>query len=191
MPKTYTCSSCNQTFPYFADYKIHEAMHSPEDAYFCTWGGCNFVTLHKSSFHYHTDGHTGEQRYICPNDGCDYRTHMPSSLTYHRKKEHGFVPGPRGNRRDPAQSSSQPPPAGRAPSPWYILPIPIPTPTHATATATAGHAILSHPIPTPIHSIPASPTYPQPVAGSLIRPSGYRGRLHHAYRTRSGPQWVD
>ncbi|KAG1818389.1 hypothetical protein EV424DRAFT_1644894 [Suillus variegatus] len=111
MPKTYTCSSCNQTFPYFADYKIHEAMHSPEDAYFCTWGGCNFVTLHKSSFHYHTDGHTGEQRYICPNDGCDYRTHMPSSLTYHRKKEHGFVPGPRGNRRDPAQSSSQPPPA--------------------------------------------------------------------------------
>ncbi|KAG1906359.1 uncharacterized protein F5891DRAFT_560551 [Suillus fuscotomentosus] len=85
-------------------------MHSPENAYFCTWGGCNFVTLHKSSFHIHTDGHTGEQRYICPNHGCDYRTHIPSNLTYHRKKEHGFVPEPR-NRRDPAQSSSQPPPA--------------------------------------------------------------------------------
>ncbi|KAG1798875.1 uncharacterized protein HD556DRAFT_1439942 [Suillus plorans] len=112
MPKTYACSSCNQTFPKFADCKIHEAMHSPENAYFCTWDGCHFVTLHKSSFLVHTDGHTGEQRYICPNDGCDYRTHIPSSLTYHRKKEHGFVPEPRGNRRDAAQSSPQPPPVG-------------------------------------------------------------------------------
>ncbi|KAG1843057.1 hypothetical protein C8R48DRAFT_837820 [Suillus tomentosus] len=116
MPKIYACSSCNQTFPKFADCKIHEVMHSPEDAYFCTWGGCDFVTLHKSSFHYHTDGHTGEQRYTCPHDGCDYRTNMPSSLTYHRKKEHGYVPRPC-NRRGPsainssgAQSSSQPPP---------------------------------------------------------------------------------
>ncbi|KAG2097047.1 uncharacterized protein F5147DRAFT_715902 [Suillus discolor] len=118
MPKIYTCSHCNQTFPKFADCKIHEALHSPTDAYFCTWGGgCNFVTLNKSSFIVHTDGHTGEQRYICPHDGCNYRTHIPSSLTYHRKKEHGYVPRPC-NRRGPsatdssgAQSSSQPPPA--------------------------------------------------------------------------------
>ncbi|KAG1798876.1 uncharacterized protein HD556DRAFT_1305737 [Suillus plorans] len=110
MPKTYACSICNQTFPKFADCKTHEAIHSPEKAYFCTWGGCSFVTLHKTSFHHHTDGHTGEQRFICPHDGCDYKTHTSSNVTKHRKKEHGYVPRP-SNRRDPAQSSSQPPPA--------------------------------------------------------------------------------
>ncbi|KAG2097042.1 uncharacterized protein F5147DRAFT_373967 [Suillus discolor] len=118
MPKTYACSICNQTFPKFADCKIHEAMHSPEKAYFCTWGGgCNFVTLHKTSFNDHTDGHTGEQRFICPHDGCNYRAHTSSNLTQHRKKEHGYVPracnrrGPSATDSSWAQSSSQPPPA--------------------------------------------------------------------------------
>ncbi|KAG2097034.1 uncharacterized protein F5147DRAFT_763469 [Suillus discolor] len=118
MPKTYACSICNQTFPKFADCKAHEAMHSPEKAYFCTWGGgCNFVTLHKASFHYHTDGHTGEQRFICPHDGCNYRTHTSSNLTQHRKKEHGYVPrpcnrgGPSATNSSGAQPSSQPPSA--------------------------------------------------------------------------------
>ncbi|KAG2054271.1 hypothetical protein BDR06DRAFT_1050581 [Suillus hirtellus] len=90
MPKTYTCSICNQTFPKFADCKIHKAMHSPEKAYFCTWDGCNFVTLHKKSFNDHTDGHMGEQCFVCPHDGCNYRAHTSSNLTYHHKKEHGL-----------------------------------------------------------------------------------------------------
>ncbi|KAG1906369.1 uncharacterized protein F5891DRAFT_1244665 [Suillus fuscotomentosus] len=109
MPKTYTCSICNQAFPKFADCKAHEAMHSPENAYFCTWEGCNFVTLHKASFHYHTDVHTGEQCFVCPHDGCDYRTHTSSNITQHRKKEHGRR-GPSATNSSGAPSSSQPPP---------------------------------------------------------------------------------
>ncbi|KAG1803002.1 hypothetical protein EV424DRAFT_1351648 [Suillus variegatus] len=94
MPKTYACSICNQAFPKFADCKTHEAMHSPENAYFCTWGGCNFVTLHKASFHYHTDVHTGEQRFICPHDDCNYRTHTSSNLTASQERTRSSQPPP-------------------------------------------------------------------------------------------------
>ncbi|KAG1906347.1 uncharacterized protein F5891DRAFT_975747 [Suillus fuscotomentosus] len=38
MPKTYTCSICNQTFPKFTDCKIHKAMHSPENMW-------SFITI--------------------------------------------------------------------------------------------------------------------------------------------------
>ncbi|KAG2031360.1 hypothetical protein BDR03DRAFT_986454 [Suillus americanus] len=38
---------------------------------------------------------------------------------------------------------------------------------------------------------PASPTYPQPIIGCLMRSIRYRERVYHVYRTREGPKWVD
>ncbi|KAG1852285.1 hypothetical protein DFJ58DRAFT_914417 [Suillus subalutaceus] len=58
--------------------------------------------------------------------------------------------------------------SGTTPAPWHIVPIPTTT-----------------------YSIPASPTYPQPIVGSFIRLSRYRGPVYHVYRTREGPKWVD
>ncbi|KAG1853614.1 hypothetical protein C8R48DRAFT_675872 [Suillus tomentosus] len=43
----YAFSSCNQTFPKFADCKIHEAMHSPADAYFGILGRQNLLGVNR------------------------------------------------------------------------------------------------------------------------------------------------
>ncbi|KAG1758245.1 hypothetical protein EDD22DRAFT_446132 [Suillus occidentalis] len=125
MPKStnYTCSAaagCNETFAKIADFRKHEARHSPH-AFICTWPGCDFATLVEPSYDVHYAKHTGEQRNVCPHDDCDYKTHNPSLLTLHRKKCHGHVPPARKYRtpvrkyRTPSatesgltQSSSQP-----------------------------------------------------------------------------------
>ncbi|KAG2035113.1 hypothetical protein BDR03DRAFT_983895 [Suillus americanus] len=108
MPKSYVCpAGCNETFSKFTDMKKHEILHTL-DGYFCTWPGCYFVTRIKASYDIHSAKHAGEERYICPHDACDYKTHNPSLLTKHRKKEHGYVPLPRG-RGAPSATGSQPP----------------------------------------------------------------------------------
>ncbi|KAG1719783.1 hypothetical protein EDB19DRAFT_626758 [Suillus lakei] len=95
--KTYVCSSaegCSDTFTRYADFKKHKATHAPH-VYTCRWDGCVFETLMKTSYDIHSAKHTGEQRYNCPHD-CDYKTHDPALFTRHRKKNHGYVPLPRG-----------------------------------------------------------------------------------------------
>ncbi|KAG1852268.1 hypothetical protein DFJ58DRAFT_885505 [Suillus subalutaceus] len=108
MPKRYTCpAGCDQTFTKFGDMKNHEITHTMK-GYFCMWPGCDFVTKKKDSYKIHTAKHAGEERSICPHDDCDYKTNDPSCLTRHCKKQHGYVPVPRGHGA-PSATGLQPP----------------------------------------------------------------------------------
>ena len=80
----FPCELCGKVFSSRCNLKIHEAVHSGEREYECTWPECGRRFNHISSLNHHYNNHTGEKSQKC--NECGEAFINGAGLRHHRLK---------------------------------------------------------------------------------------------------------